>query len=94
VGTSVTNKQYNCAVDASGLSGWWLLATNALTIKTNSTGSPDNTFVLTANVPQFWITGISGTNPISVDITAIYVTNASGSNTAQLSMMFIGDNSP
>lgn len=49
----------------------------AMTIKTNSTGSPDNTITLAANVPYFWITG-NGTNPLNAAITKLYVTTTPG----------------
>lgn len=91
--TATTDKQYNCAVDVSGLTGFFLISTYAITVETNSGSAADYTWTLVANVPQFWFTGTGGTNPLSDDITALYVTNASGS-TAQYSFFFIGDNSP
>ena len=53
--------------------------TVAMTIKTNSSGTPAQTFVLSAFEPVVWSAGQTAvTNPITTDITALYVTNASG----------------
>lgn len=91
--TATTDKQYNCAVDYSGLTGFYLLSNYAITVETNSGSAADYTWTLVAGVPQFWFTGTGGVNPLGDDITALYITNASGS-TAQFSIFFIGDNSP
>lgn len=53
-----------------------IVSDRALTVKTNSSGSPANTFVLTANVPLLWYPGCGYS--LAADITALYVTNASG----------------
>jgi hypothetical protein len=55
----------------------------AVTVKTNSSGSPTNTFVLAAGVPlQFFVTADpawrDSNGTIVADITALYVTNAGG----------------
>lgn len=54
-------------------------STVAMTVKTNNAGSPIQTFTLVANVPIIWSAGqASAVNPITTDITALYVSNASG----------------
>lgn len=52
----------------------------ALTIKTNSSGSPTDTIVLTAGQALMWAFATDGLTacPITANITALYVTNAAG----------------
>jgi len=95
IAISTTNKEYDTLVDVSGLQGWFLLAVGGnLTLKTNSSGSPDNTITLVDGKAQFWITGTGPDNSLDTDITKWYVTNASGVVTPQLYILPIVDNSP
>lgn len=93
VATATTDKQYNASITVAGLAGFYLLSTKAITVETNSGSAADYTWTLVANVPQFWVTGTGGANPLADDITAFFVTNASGA-TAQFYLYFLGDNSP
>lgn len=77
---STTDKQVNCAIDASNLKGIYLLATGALTLQANDGSSPDFTITLSANKPFVWYDGCGITNPITADVTEFYVTNAGGSS--------------
>jgi len=50
-----------------------------------SSGTPDQTLTIPANTPFGWVTGSGITNPLTVDITDLYVTKpASGTHTLQL----------
>lgn len=51
----------------------------ALTIKTNNSGAPDDTLSLLAGIPRIFRAGEYDTIFLTADVTAIYVTNASGS---------------
>lgn len=53
-----------------------LIATSALTIKTNSSGSPTDTITLTANNALVWVRG-GGTQPFQAtpDVSAFYLSN-------------------
>lgn len=64
-------------LDFSQCKGFFLLADAAMTVETNSSSAPDQTFTLAANVPVAWVDG-DGTCPVTDDITAIYVTSAAG----------------
>jgi hypothetical protein len=59
---------------------WVMLATGAnLTVKTNSSGSPANTFTIVAGTPFLWDGNAAYySNPVTTAITDLYVTNASG----------------
>lgn len=79
VTTGTTNGEYDVTWRAAGLQGWILLAEGgAVTVKTNSTSAPDNTFTLADGSPQFWFTGSGGSDSISTTVTKFYVTNSSG----------------
>lgn len=54
-------------------------STGDVTIKTNSVGSPAQTFALKANIPFLWIKNSGIPNPISTDVTSLHVVNASAS---------------
>lgn len=63
------------------VSAVWLYCDAACTLKTNSSGSPAQTFTLAANVPLLWL-GASDprVNPFTADVTAFYVTCSAGGN--------------
>jgi len=72
----------------------WKISTNqslmmwsdqALTVKTNSSTTPGQTISLAANVMLEWGVGLGETNPITVDVTKLFVTNA-GTTNAKLKM--------
>jgi hypothetical protein len=67
------------SVDVSQVKGVYILSDQALTLETNSSGSPTNTLTLVANIPYIWYTGKYDTLKFTSDITALYVTNASAS---------------
>jgi hypothetical protein len=51
-----------------------------LTLKTNSSGSPDDTYALLAGIPLAWDEDNYLGLPFGADITTLYLTNASGQN--------------
>lgn len=58
-----------------------LVSSGDLTVKTNSSGSPDNVITLAAGVPLIWSLSQdgSGANPFgAADVTKLYCTNAGG----------------
>ena len=69
------------------LQSLWMLSDKAITIYTNeaSTGAPQDTIALAANVPWLWIkraeTGAVA-NPFAGNVTSLFVTNASGAAAA------------
>lgn len=75
---STTDQAVNIALDVSAIASIYIVSTQALTIETNSATVPDNTITLVANVPYIWHTGSYFTNLLTVDVTVLYLTNASG----------------
>lgn len=71
-------------LDVSQLKSLFIDASGGdLTIKTNSSGSPANTFNVVNGHPFAWCVGDgtlkdTGGTVVSTDVTALYITNASG----------------
>jgi hypothetical protein len=61
---------------AASLRSLFILSDKDLTLKTNSSGSPGNTLTLTANKPLVWYQGCGLANPITVDVTKLFLTAA------------------
>lgn len=85
------NQLFALALDVSQLKSLYIEAVGgALTLKTNSSGSPANTITLADGVPFSWIQNngaLADTSgaAITTDITALYVTNG---NAAAVSLKF------
>lgn len=73
-----TNKLIAAVLDVSQVKGLVLMATKEMTLKTNDTGLPGNTIVLQPNIPRVFTGEAGEVSPLTVDVTAFYVTNASG----------------
>jgi hypothetical protein len=79
IAISATDALVAFTCDFSQLKSLYIKCDQALTIKTNSSGAPAQTITLAANVPYVWTYGSGITCPITADITALYITNGSGS---------------
>jgi len=73
---STTNQEILAAIDVSAAKLVVLYSDVALTLKTNSSGSPDNTIVLAAGVPYIWGYGDYNALLLTVDVAKFFVTNA------------------
>ncbi len=80
---STTNQQLPAgfAFTLAKLQSIYILAAGVLTLKTNSSGSPQETLTLAANEPIVWIAGAGMPALFAGNITAGYVTNAAGTAT-------------
>lgn len=84
VAGSTTNEAHAFSLDKTKLQSWYLVSSQNVTIKTNSTGSPGNTWNLIANVPFVWSASAAYfSNPVSANITTLYITN-SGTTSARV----------
>lgn len=96
VPAATTNKQVNVALTRANLAAVVLYATGAVTIKTNSSGSPQETITLVAGEVVKWTSGqgsgLAGC-PFSGNITALYITNA-GSAAVTVTCWFLEDVTP
>ncbi len=103
VADSVTDQLHTIAIDVSQMALLYMTSDQALTVETNNASSPGDTIGLTANVPYLWRNdnatcgaaagGADSVTKLSVDVTAIYLTNASGS-TANFKLECIYDDTP
>lgn len=74
---AATDTQVDLQVPYANIKALYWLADVAMTVETNSGSAADQTISLAAGVPLVWITGGIGSNPITDNITALYVTAAS-----------------
>lgn len=74
IGGTAANVLVDLDLDISQLALLVILCTVDATLKTNDSGTPDDTLDLTAGVPLYWEAG-SGDLFLSADVEALYVTN-------------------
>lgn len=80
VANGATDFPVAATIDVSEIKSLYIHSTQNVTIETNSGGSPANTLTVTANKPLVWYVGCGLTNPLSTDVTGLFITNASGSS--------------
>lgn len=78
VAGSTTNFEFDVAIKASAVQSILLYSDQALTLKTNSTSSPQETINLKAGIPHMWNTDSYATIMFAGDVTKIYATNSGG----------------
>lgn len=76
VADGVSNAEYAVSVAVANMKAAVIQSSVAMTIKTNSSGSPQETIVLAPNVPVVWQEGDAAI--FAGDVTSIFVSNASG----------------
>lgn len=88
VNHSVTNGEYDVLLTAAKLKSISFYSDFAVTIKTNSSSSPQETITLAAGQNRVWDLSFDGAGaiPIAGDVTKLFITNASGSNDAHVQM--------
>jgi hypothetical protein len=85
VPANAVNQQIAIAFTMAKLVAVELVAVGTdLTLKTNSTGSPANTFTLKAGKPFTWEFDVGITNPFTADVTTVYLSNPSATTAATL----------
>ena len=94
VDTTVTagqvDKEVDIALDVSKMSGMFLLSDQTITLETNSATVPVNTLTLTAGIPIVWHTSCGLPNPLTIDVTKLFLTNA-GASLATVNLRFQQD---
>lgn len=81
------------ALDVSACKSFFAVSDKAVTLETNSGSAADNTIALAANVPYFWNVNSYDSFLLDTDVTAIYITNASGA-TATIKIHALTDATP
>jgi len=93
VADSETDLEITYEIDQSAMQSFYMVSDQDVTVETNDGAAPDDTFSLQANIPLVWTANSNLTNPVTTDITALFVTNASGS-TANLKIRALVDPTP
>lgn len=74
--SSQANKEHALAFTSTNLKGLWIVMDKAGTVKTNSSGSPQETITLVANVPFFWCNTNYIVYPFAGAVTTLFFTNS------------------
>ena len=77
IANGVTDEEYLVPIDVSALQVFGMKSDQALTVKTNSSGTPQETFNLVANRQIVWQSGDSSI--FAGDVTSLFISNSSGS---------------
>jgi len=88
-----TDYEINWDCDVSALKSLYIVSTQDVTFETNDGAAPNNTIALRADEPYIWHTTSYDSCLLTVDVTKIFITNASGS-TATLDIRSIQDATP
>ena len=92
---NTTDELVNVAIDLSQIKSLIFACDFDITIETNDSAAPDDTINLKANSPLMWNADAQFSNPITVDVTKIYLTTgAIGSVDATFIMELIHDSTP
>ena len=87
---ATTNLEILAAIDISQLKMLVMQSDVALTLKTNSSGSPANTINLAAGIPYVWGTGDYNALLLTIDVSKFFVTVA-GAVEANLQILALVD---
>ena len=80
VADSETDLEVACVLDQSQLKALYIKSDQVIKIETNSGSEAADTFDLVADLPMLWsVTDGNTVCPITTDITALFITNSSGS---------------
>lgn len=84
IADSSTDLEVAFVLDVSVLKSIIISSDQDITVETNSASVPDDSFTLLADNPLVWNSGSTLPNPFAsaVDVTALFITNASGSAAA------------
>lgn len=93
IDTGETVFEITVNIDVSEIKALFIVSTHTITVKTNSSGAPDDELALIAGEPLIWHTDSIHAEPLTVDVTSVFVANSSG-ETATLSIFAITDATP
>ena len=75
VAGGVVNQQFSLALTKAAVQVIYIFCDQNVTIKTNSTSTPQDTITITAGNPFLWSAGSGIANPLVGDVTTAYVSN-------------------
>lgn len=91
--TQSTTTEFGLTLDVSAVKAFVVTSDKAVTLKTNDSGTPDDTLSLLANKPYEWNTDSYDTFKFGTDITSLFVTVAGGT-AARIQLEAIVDATP
>jgi hypothetical protein len=90
VPAATTDKRADIAIDVSEMKSLYIHSDQNVVIETNNATTPANTLIIAANKPLIWFIGCGLTNPLTADVTAIFITNA-GTSPANVRIRVLED---
>lgn len=75
---ATTDQQVDIAFNDARLKSIWISSSQTITVKTNSAGTPQETFTIEPGHPLLWTEKMPIANPFAGNVTAMFVSNASG----------------
>ena len=93
IADSETDLEITFTLDQSAMQSFYMVSDQDIMVETNNGAAPTDTFTLLANIPLPWTSGRRSINPVTADITALFITNSSGS-TANLEIRVLTDSTP
>jgi len=88
------NKEADINLDVSAMGSLFISSDVACVVRTNATGtSADNTLTLAAGYPLEWYSGSGIANPLTADVTQVFVTNLA-TTTGTVQIRTLQDNTP
>lgn len=76
VAAASSTKEIDLVVTVANIESFFIEADQDVTLKVNSTGSPTPSVALTKGQAFYWNSGLTGTNPLTTNITKLYFVNA------------------
>ena len=76
VPAATVDQEILAAIDISLAKMVMIKSTQDVTIKTNSTGAPDDTLAMTANIPRVWRDGDYNAIFLTADVAKFFISNA------------------
>lgn len=91
-----TNTEVNIDLDFADLKALIITCDQDMTLKTNSSSTPDDTFTIKKNIPLIWSEDCGFDNPVTADVSTAFATIASvdGVSSATLNILAGYDATP
>lgn len=93
VPASTSDVQVQANITVARLAHVFISTDQTITLETNSPSAPAQSFTITAEKPFLWYTGCGWPNPLTTDITALYLTRAAA-NAAAVKIRYGYDATP
>ncbi len=93
IAAATTDRLVDVRVVVARLQSFVMYSSTAVTVETNSASTPTNTITIPAGGSVVWYTGAPYANPLTADVTSLFVTN-SGATAANFKFAALVDATP